>query len=47
MAETIRIALALEKEGLPVEIHDPDELIQSIKTKVIVPAEEKLKELLK
>ena len=26
MAETIRIALALEKEGLPVEIHDVEEL---------------------
>ena len=26
MAETIRIALALEKEGLPVEIHDAEEL---------------------
>ena len=26
MAETIRIALALEKAGLPVEIHDAEEL---------------------
>ena len=26
MAETIRIALALEKEGLLVEIHDAEEL---------------------
>jgi hypothetical protein len=26
MAETIRIALALVKEGLPVEIHDAEEL---------------------
>jgi hypothetical protein len=26
MAETIRIALGLEKEGLPVEIHDAEEL---------------------
>jgi hypothetical protein len=26
MAETIRIALALEKEGMPVEIHDGEEM---------------------
>ncbi|MGD8255945.1 MAG: hypothetical protein PVH56_00135 [Desulfobacterales bacterium] len=26
MTETIRIALALEKEGSPVEIHDAEEL---------------------
>jgi hypothetical protein len=26
MAETIRIALALVKDGLPVEIHDAEEL---------------------
>jgi hypothetical protein len=26
MAETIRIALALENEGLPIEIHDEEEL---------------------